>query len=115
MNHQDYDGEYTADGKAVHCEVCGTDYREGDFPFCKGDPAKHGTMGGFDDAFEPYVDIQLLDRKDPRNDSVNELGIKGITITSRSQRRALMKELNLQYGTQKFEKRGQKYLDLGRR
>jgi hypothetical protein len=101
----------------IRCEKCGGEYGIGDFPFCKGSPSDHGPMTGFDDAFEPYVDVQLLDRNDPRCTSVNELGIRGVPIASRSERRQLMREQGLQFGTQKFdEKRGRvKTLDLGRR
>jgi len=104
----EYEQEFNEDGKTIHCERCGSDYGEGDFPYCKGDPKGHGSMHGFDEAFEPYVDIQLLERKDPRCNSVNALGIPGVMINSRSERRALMKEKDLQYGTQKFESRGKK-------
>ena len=94
-------------GDAIKCEKCGGEYGIGDFPFCKGNPDDHGPMHGFDDAFEPYVDIQLLQKKDPRNTDTNEIGIRGVPINSRSERRALMKEQGLQYGTQKFDtKRG---------
>ncbi len=88
MNHQEYDGEWVGGGKAVHCDVCGGTYREGDFPFCRGNPAGHGAMSGFDDAFEPYVDTQILDHKDPRCTGINEIGIRGVPINSRSERRA---------------------------
>jgi hypothetical protein len=64
-------------------------------------------MHGFDDSFEPYVDVQLLPKTDPRCNSVGPGGVKGVWIGSRSERRALMKEQGLQYGTQKFDdKRG---------
>lgn len=90
--------------ETITCEKCGIEYGIGDFPFCKGG---HGKMSGFDEAFEPYVDIQLLQKRDPRNTSENELGMRGVPINSRSERRAIMKEQGLQYGTQKFdEKRG---------
>lgn len=92
----------------VQCEKCGGEYGIGDFPFCKGNPENHGPMGGFDDPFEPYVDTQLLDRKDPRCTGVNERGAKGVPINSRSERRAYMKQLGLQYGNQKFEPKGKK-------
>jgi hypothetical protein len=92
----------------VKCEKCGGEYGIGDFPFCKGDPSQHGAMSGYDDPFEPYVDVQLLDRKDPRCNGINERGVKGITINSRSERRSLMKQLGLQYGSQKFEDRGKR-------
>ena len=91
----------------VKCEKCGHTYGIGDFPFCKGSPADHGQMRGFDDPFEPMVDVQLLPHTDPRCTGTNALGMRGVPINSRSERRAYMKELGLQYGTQKFdEKRG---------
>jgi hypothetical protein len=104
---QTYEQEYK-DDKTLHCEKCGTDYREGDYPFCKGKPSGHGVMYGFDDAFEPYVDTQILNNKDPRCTSVNELGLRGVMINSRSERRELMREKGLQFGSQKFEERGKK-------
>lgn len=96
--------QYYKDDKTIHCEKCGGDYYEGDYPFCKGNPKDHGPMSGFDEPFEPYVDVQLLDRKDPRCDGVNEMGMRGVTIHSRSERREWMKKLGLQYGTQKFNR-----------
>jgi hypothetical protein len=106
MYGEDLKQEYDENGD-VKCEKCGGTYKEGDFPFCKGSPSDHAPPSGFDEAFTPYVDIQLLSRGDSRVDSVNALGIPGVQINSRSERRQLMKELGLQYGTQKFdEKRG---------
>ena len=93
--------------KTIHCDKCGADYGIGDYPFCKGSKEDHGPMHGLDEAFTPYVDIQLLPKDDPRCTSVNEFGIRGVPINSRSERRALMKEQGLQFGTQKFDdKRG---------
>lgn len=103
----EYEQEYV-DDKTIHCEKCGSNYTAGQFPFCKGIAANHGQMHGFDDAFEPYVDTQLLDRKDPRCDSVDSRGVRGVFISSRSERRELMKSLGLQFGSQKFEDRGKK-------
>jgi hypothetical protein len=98
----------------VTCEKCGAEYGIGQFPFCRGNVQDHGQMQGFDEAFEPYVDCQLLDRKDPRCDSVNKFGVRGVLINSRSERRNLMKSLGLQYGTQKWDRRGEtKYFDRG--
>lgn len=94
--------------ETVKCEKCGGKYGIGDFPFCRGNVQDHGQMHGFDQAFEPYVDTQLLDRKDPRCDGVDGRGVRGVTIYTRSQRRNLMKQLGLQFGSQKFEKRGKK-------
>lgn len=96
------------DKKQHHCKKCCATIREGSFPFCKGNPNDHGQMCGFDDAFEQYVDCQILTNKDPRCTSTDALGRRGVLINSRSERRALMKEQGLQYGTQKFESRGEK-------
>jgi hypothetical protein len=105
----DAEQEYVeGDHKSIKCEKCGGTYYEGDFPFCKGSPTDHGKMHGFDDSFEPYVDTQILTSKDPRCTSVDHLGRRGVQINSRSERRALMKEQGLQFGTQKFEERGKK-------
>jgi len=99
------------------CLECNGRIEVGSWPFCNGDPAKHvkAEMHGFDEPLD-YVDVQLLERKDPRCDSVNELGMRGVHIHSRSQRRALMREKELQFGSQKFEDRGKvKYFDQGKR
>jgi hypothetical protein len=91
------------------CEKCGATLVVGAWPFCGGDPAKHVVVDGFfHEGFEPYVDTQLLDRKDPRCDSVDQRGVRGVWIDSRSKRREIMKEKGLQYGSQKFEDRGKK-------
>ena len=102
------DQEYTDEtGKFVKCEKCGGTFGGGMYPFCKGNPSDHGVMGGHNDPIEPYVDTQLLSPKDPRCTGVNELGHRGVPITSRGDRKVLMRELGLQFGTQKFdEKRG---------
>lgn len=104
----DYEQEYVDEtGQGVKCEKCGGTYGSGDYPFCKGYPESHGKMGGHNDPFTPHVDIQLLDRNDPRCTGVNELGIRGVPLTSRGDRARIMKEQGLQFGTQKFdEKRG---------
>ncbi len=106
---------YTEDG-GIKCEKCEGTYYEGEFPFCRGDKSAHGKMHGFDEPFLPYTDIQLLPKNDPRCTSVNEHGLRGVPINSRSERRAYMKELGLQYGTQQYDqKRGRvKYVDHGR-
>jgi hypothetical protein len=93
-----------------HCTKCCAKVGIGVWPveMCKGNQSDHGPMGGFDDAFEPYVDCQLLTNKDPRCNSTDALGRRGVMINSRSERRALMKEQGLQYGTQKFNERGKK-------
>ena len=90
------------------CDACGGELKVGDWPFCRGDSSKHVPAPGFGDEPLDYIDVQLLDRNDPRCDAVNELGIRGVHITSRGQRREIMRELGLQYGSQKFEDRGKK-------
>jgi hypothetical protein len=97
------------------CEKCGAILEVGCWPFCGGDASKHtkGDMDGFDQPFLSYVDTQLIEAKDPRCDGVNERGVRGVTINSRSERRAWMKQLGLQYGSQRFENRGKtKYFDI---
>ena len=92
------------------CEDCGGEIVVGDWPICNGDPGKHVRVElNFHIGFEPYVDTQLLPREDPRCTSVNELGIRGVPIGSRSERNAIMKEQGLQFGTQKFDVRGRIY------
>ncbi len=90
------------------CEECNGEYNIGEWPMCQGDSTKHvKTEMGWHTGFTPYVDTQLLQRKDPRCTSVNELGIRGVPIGSRSERNDIMKSEGLQFGTQKFdEKRG---------
>ena len=92
-------------GKDV-CEECGGEICVGDWPFCGGDKAKHVPMENFGLPPLDYIDIQLLPRNDPRVDSVDRLGIPGVHITSRAQRQQIMKEQGLQFGTQKFDRRG---------
>lgn len=92
------------------CEECGVDVHIGDWPFCHGDPEKHEPVGpGWHRGFEPHVDVQLLPKTDPRCTSVNELGIRGVPIGSMSEKKAIMKEQGLQFGSQKFEERGRLY------
>lgn len=73
------------------------------FPFCGGDPSKHVMVDRYyHEGFEPYIDIHLLDRKDPRvllEGKRNEAGIPGILVESRGHRRQLMRELGLQFGS----------------
>ena len=100
----------------VTCDECGAELRVNDWPFCKGDKSKHVQVGdNFHDGFEPYVDCQLLDSKDPRCTAVDSLGRRGVPITTPGDRQVIMREQGLQFGTQKFEDRGKRrYVDLGR-
>lgn len=93
----------------VKCDECGSDIRIGSWPFCGGDATKHSSVGdSWHDGFTPYIDCQLLDKSDPRCTEVNHLGMRGVMINSRSERRQIMKEKGLQLGSQKFEERGKK-------
>lgn len=66
-------------------------------------------------ALSRMFDCQLLERSDPRCTSTNELGMRGVPINSRSERRQIMMEQGLQFGSQKFEDRGKKkHYDQGR-
>jgi len=92
------------------CEECGAEVDIGMWPFCHGDSSKHEPVGkDWHRGFEPYVDTQLLPQTDPRCTALNELGIRGVPITTRGDRQAIMREQGLQFGTQKFEDRGKLY------
>lgn len=83
----------------VFCDECGHEMQVGEFPFCRGDASKHQKgMGGFD-SFEPYVDADILPGHDPRRTHKDPYGRRGIMINTRTERRQLMKEFGLQYGS----------------
>jgi hypothetical protein len=81
------------------CDKCGGTVHIGDWPFCKGGPDDHRPGGGFGfDPFTPYLDPHI----DPNGRDVKfvpSLGRKmqGTWITSREQRRAIMKANNLEW------------------
>lgn len=98
----DYHEEIRDGVTVLICDACHGERRPGDWPHCDGKPDGHipGHFGY--DAFEPYVDADLLSRQDPRvakGGYRNEAGRPGILIESRSQRKALMKECGLQFGS----------------
>lgn len=81
------------------CDACGKERVVGADPYC---PHGGGFGAGLYDPFTPYVDPHLLPASDPRAKDVEfnkNLGreIKGVRITSREQRRALMKEQGLDW------------------
>jgi hypothetical protein len=84
----------------VKCDKCGSEYSIGDWPFCTGDPDGHKPAVHFGyDPLDSYVDPDLLPHNDPRCTSRNEFGRKGVLIESRSQRKQLMREQGLQFGS----------------
>jgi len=98
------DATYTEEG--LICERCGGKRIIGDAPWCNGDPADHvrekAQTYGFA-PMDPYVDADILDRKDPRvaqGGYRNSEGRPGILIETRSDRRKLMRERGLQYGSE---------------
>ena len=84
------------------CKKCGRITRIGDWPFCHGDPAEHGNDGRYGHTpFEEYIDPHILPHSDSR---AHETGvhpvlgrITGTRITSREQRRKIMKEQGLDW------------------
>jgi hypothetical protein len=74
------------------CEKCGQPYGIGQWPWCD-----HGSFHQRS-GFEPYTDVQLLPPTDPRIDSVNDEGLRGVWIDTPGKRRALMREQGLQFG-----------------
>src|SRR5258706_15165832 len=92
----------TAEG--LICERWGGKRVTGDYPWCKGNPADHvmekGQRIGYE-PMEPYVDADILDRKDPRVEKGgyrNAEGRPGILIETRSDRKRLMRGRGLQFG-----------------
>lgn len=86
------------DGKLVTiliCDACGAQRTVGQNPFCPHD----GFGAALQEPFTEYVDPHLLPHSDPRaHDSEfnPRLGrvVTGVRITSREQRRRIMKETN---------------------
>jgi hypothetical protein len=89
------------------CELCGGAVAVGDWPFCGGDPARHVPARNFgDEPLESYIDENI--DAEPQE------------ITSRGQRRALMKQNHLEYRKKRFDLLpgrgvGRTYFDCGRR
>ena|SRR5260221_2093666 len=84
------------DGKLI-CVGCGKERRMGEWAWCP-----HGFGNGGLDPMEPYVDSDLLDRKDPRvalGGYKNEYGRPGVLIETRSDRKKLMREKGLHFGS----------------
>lgn len=87
-------GFRTVAAAVAKCDACGEDVAVGDWPFCP-----HGTPGNFGfDPFTPYLDPHI----DPHGKDVAfvpSLGrkMRGTMITSREQRRNLMKQNNLDW------------------
>lgn len=82
------------------CEKCGEEVQVGDWPYCPHGALREG-QGGFG-PMEAYVDADILDRKDPRVANYGYRtaeGRPGLLIETRSDRRKLMRELGLQYGS----------------
>jgi hypothetical protein len=102
-------GSKTGSAK-TKCDDCGQEIRIGEWPFCP-----HGAPGRFGyDSFASYVDPNILPDSDPRARDVEfnkNLGrhVKGTLITSRAQRRKLMKEQNLEFAGRPYGTGGTEY------
>ena len=86
------------DDKRVVCDACGKDYGIGDWPFCQGTGDHSAGKYGYD-PFHEYVDEHILPPDTPmsREIGLNNAGdpCMGTRISSREQRRAIMKEHGL--------------------
>ena len=82
--------------QATKCDECGTTLTAPNlWPFCGGDPKKHARVEHFGDApLEGYVDTNL--------------GPKDIEITTRGQRRQIMRENGLEYKDVSRKTRGKR-------
>lgn len=76
------------------CDECGTVLTEMNiWPFCRGDASKHVRVEHFgDDSIEGYIDTNL--------------GPQDVEITTRGQRRAIMRKNGLEYKDVTRKKRG---------
>jgi hypothetical protein len=97
----------TAGGESHCCEVCNRPRSPGDWPWCP-----HGSPRNFGfDPFTPYVDPNILPWTDPRAQHevfspIFRRKIKGTLITSREQRKAIMKEQGLDWAPRTHESGG---------
>ncbi len=88
----------------VHCEVCGTDYTFGAFPFCRGNPSDHGPWIGAEEPIEALPDEHLTD----------EPG--GITFTTMREKVRYMDKHAIQpHRNRESWKPGTLVFDMGRR
>lgn len=84
------------------CEACGGERRVGDWPFCKGDPSDHAPGKFGHDPFPGYVDEHILEGgNDIGPNGAGEI-VRGTRIDTRSQRRKLMKEANLEFKGRRY-------------
>ena len=89
------------DGKTYICERCGGTVRIGDFPICHGNPSEHGPWVGAEEPLSPYFDEMI--------------STDGAEITSRGQRRQIMRENHLEYRSKAKAPGKTIFLDMGRR
>lgn len=90
------------DSQTWLCEKCGATVGIGDFPLCRGSQSDHGAWVGAEEPLTPYEDFDLT----------SEPG--SITISSRGDRRRIMREANLEY-KRKPKLSGQTlYFDMGK-
>jgi len=102
----------------LHCDICGAKLVVGGGPgeWCKGNPEYHKPMKmhGLYDPFTPYVDPHLLPYSDPRAHETEfnkNLGrhVRGVRITSREQRRKLMKENGIDFAPRPYGSGGTEF------
>lgn len=83
----------------IHCDKCGKEWEEGDFPFCKGQQSDHIRSGRFSlDPFHGYVDPMLPGSEREVGIDLGGNTVEGIRLDSRDQRDRIMRENNLVSG-----------------
>jgi len=95
-------------GPSYICDKCRSQVSIGDWPYCKGSANDHkpGGKGGYA-PFEEYIDPHILPYSDSRARETGfnrHLGrnIMGTRITSREQRRKLMKDNNIDFAPRPY-------------
>lgn len=98
----DYYLRVTANGEVLTCASCSQPRVAGDWPSCP-----HGAGSFGHTPFDPYIDPHILPYSDPRSHEVGfnrHLGrqITGTRITSREQRKRLMKEAGVDWAPRQY-------------
>jgi len=83
------------------CDECGNDYRVGDWPWCGGGGEHRPGRYGFE-PFRDYVDEHILEGgTDVGLNGAGEV-VRGTRITSREQRRAIMRANKIEFGGRRY-------------
>lgn len=87
------------------CDECGGTYRIGEWPWCRGTGDHSRGEYGYEPMHE-YVDEHLLPPDDPRAHDIGPNGageiVRGVRITSREERRAIMREQGIDWHGRRY-------------